>query len=486
MQKKSMESLDRPSLEAFREQQKLPIVLVLDNVRSGLNVGSIFRSADAFSIEKILLCGITAQPPHREILKTALGSTESVEWAYFEETADAIDYLKAQNAAIFAIEQAEPQIFLNDFEPPQGQILAFILGNEVDGVEETLLPRCDGVIEIPQFGTKHSLNVAVAAGIVLWESVRRCVPAMCLALVMCCPLSSSAQADQVDPAYKYRVELALEQLKNDNCDSCLLNYQQAFTLSKHSALSHLRAARCAVRCKREALSDSLIHTATQIDWSLCLGLMGNAREYPELNEDVAFKEQVRRLARQQGEAMGINFELMETLEGIHVLDQKYRKGADSMRSLFSKESAEFQLFLKQWRLQDSSNLAQVEAIIAQYGFPGKSLVGSRGARSAWLVLQHAPLEKQEQYFPLFTKAADDGELAKADWAYLLDRINMYKGLPQVYGSQITRDPETGNWRMHPIENEHLVNERRASVGLGPLEDYARRMGVEWRLPASKD
>jgi 23S rRNA (guanosine2251-2'-O)-methyltransferase len=173
MEKKSMDALNRPDVDTYRAQDKLPILLILDNVRSGLNVGSIFRSADAFSIEAVWLCGITAQPPHREILKTALGSTDSVSWSYFEDAADALRRAKSKGYGVYAIEQADPKQWLSDFDPRQSNGCALVLGNEVDGVNGALLPLCDGVVEIPQYGTKHSLNVAVAAGIVLWECVKK-------------------------------------------------------------------------------------------------------------------------------------------------------------------------------------------------------------------------------------------------------------------------------------------------------------------------
>lgn len=173
MEKLSMDALNRPTLEEFRRQEKLPLVLVLDNVRSGLNVGSVFRTADAFAAESVVLCGITAQPPHREILKTALGSTESVEWSYVDQTIEAVRNLTANGYRVFAIEQATEKIWLQDFQPVPGEKYAFVFGNEVDGVDTRVLAACAGVIEIPQFGTKHSLNIAVSAGIVVWEAARK-------------------------------------------------------------------------------------------------------------------------------------------------------------------------------------------------------------------------------------------------------------------------------------------------------------------------
>ena len=168
MEKLAAPDLNRLTVSDFKAAEKLPVVFVLDNLRSGLNIGSIFRTADAFALEKILLCGITAQPPHREILKTALGSTESVAWAHFAETAEAIGFLKKEGRTVLAVEQVEPKIWLHDFHPEPHKKYAFVLGNEVDGVGSEALKLCDGAVEIPQFGTKHSLNVAVAAGIVAW------------------------------------------------------------------------------------------------------------------------------------------------------------------------------------------------------------------------------------------------------------------------------------------------------------------------------
>jgi tRNA G18 (ribose-2'-O)-methylase SpoU len=173
MEKLSMEGLNRISVSDYRNQGKLPLVVLLDNVRSGLNVGSIFRTADAFAVEKILLCGITVQPPHREILKTALGSTDSVAWEYYSDPSQAVQQLKTRGYIVLAIEQTSDKVWLHEFDPAPGAKYAMVLGNEVDGVEDSLLEQCDGVLEIPQFGTKHSLNVAVAAGIVLWEAQKK-------------------------------------------------------------------------------------------------------------------------------------------------------------------------------------------------------------------------------------------------------------------------------------------------------------------------
>jgi tRNA G18 (ribose-2'-O)-methylase SpoU len=169
MKKLSMEELERLSVEEFKEIKKSPIVLVLDNVRSLNNVGSAFRTADAFRIEKIYLCGITGTPPHRDIQKTALGATESVEWEYCLNTMEAVDKLKNAGYQISALEQVDNSKMLNDFLPERGQKYALIFGNEVFGVEEEVLKACDHILEIPQLGTKHSLNISVSLGIAVWD-----------------------------------------------------------------------------------------------------------------------------------------------------------------------------------------------------------------------------------------------------------------------------------------------------------------------------
>lgn len=169
MAKLKLDELNRVSVADFKNQQKLPIVLVLDEVRSLHNVGSIFRTADGFAVEAMVLCGITAQPPHREIEKTALGATQSVEWSYFPSTVAAVLELKAKGYTVLALEQASESTLLTDFTPTADTKYAIILGNEVNGVNDEVMKLVDGCLEIPQFGTKHSFNVVVSAGIVLWD-----------------------------------------------------------------------------------------------------------------------------------------------------------------------------------------------------------------------------------------------------------------------------------------------------------------------------
>jgi len=172
MRKLTMTELNRPSLEEFREQKKVPVVLVLDNIRSLQNIGSIFRTADAFNLEAIFLCGITATPPHREIHRSALGATESVKWSYHDHAVDAIRLLKKKHYHAVAVEQTNRSIPLSEFTLTGSSPIALIFGNEIHGISEEALQEVSQAIEIPQFGTKHSLNVAVSAGIVLWEICR--------------------------------------------------------------------------------------------------------------------------------------------------------------------------------------------------------------------------------------------------------------------------------------------------------------------------
>jgi tRNA G18 (ribose-2'-O)-methylase SpoU len=176
MRKLLNEELGRKSLDQFRDSEKSPFVIVLDNVRSHHNVGSVFRTADAFLTEKIYLCGITATPPHREIQKTALGATDSVAWSYFKSTIEAIMELKTKGYKIVGIEQTEGSVELQDAVIKKCEKYALVFGHEVNGVGQEVIDLCDICVEIPQFGTKHSFNIAVSAGIVLWEMNKHLIP----------------------------------------------------------------------------------------------------------------------------------------------------------------------------------------------------------------------------------------------------------------------------------------------------------------------
>jgi 23S rRNA (guanosine2251-2'-O)-methyltransferase len=173
MRKLKLQELNRVDNETIKKQPKTPLVLVLDNIRSGLNVGSAFRTSDAFGLEKIYLCGITATPPHKEILKTAIGASESVAWEYSETTLETVLKLKKAGFLVVAIEQVDQRTWLQDFPMDFGKKYALVFGNEVDGVSEEILPHLDACIEIPQMGTKHSLNISVCVGIVVWDFFKK-------------------------------------------------------------------------------------------------------------------------------------------------------------------------------------------------------------------------------------------------------------------------------------------------------------------------
>lgn len=173
MRKLQNEELDRLTIDEFKKIQKIPLVLILDNIRSMHNIGSVFRTSDAFLIESVYLCGLTASPPQKDIHKTALGSTESVEWKYFKDTVAAIGSLKKENYVIIGIEQTNKSTMLQDFLPKENEKYALVFGHEVRGVEQRVIDLCDFSIEVPQYGTKHSLNISVCAGIVVWELFRK-------------------------------------------------------------------------------------------------------------------------------------------------------------------------------------------------------------------------------------------------------------------------------------------------------------------------
>jgi len=173
MRKLENSELERKSIEDFKKSDKTPLILVLDDIRSLHNIGSVFRTADAFLVEKIILCGITATPPNKEIHKTALGATETVSWEHHENVIEVIENLKKENVVTLAIEQVESAVFLQDFTVEKNQKYALVFGNEVFGVSQEAVAVCDGCIEIPQLGTKHSLNISVTAGIVVWDLFKK-------------------------------------------------------------------------------------------------------------------------------------------------------------------------------------------------------------------------------------------------------------------------------------------------------------------------
>ena len=173
MRKLKNNELNRLNLEEFKNSQKTPLIIVLDNIRSAYNVGSVFRTSDAFLVEKICLCGITPTPPHKEIRKTALGASETVNWQYYKNTMQCVNELKAAGYHIVSVEQAEHAVMLNEFFSQKTKKYALVFGNEVKGVEQAIVSASDTVIEIPQYGTKHSLNISVSSGIIIWDLLQK-------------------------------------------------------------------------------------------------------------------------------------------------------------------------------------------------------------------------------------------------------------------------------------------------------------------------
>ena len=176
MRKLKVTEMNRLTLSEYKQHKKFPLVVVLDHVRSLYNVGSVFRTSDAFCLEGIMLCGITATPPHPEIHKTALGAEDSVEWHYYKNTEEAVALLRERGYTILAVEQCEGSVMMQDFRIHKDEKYAIVLGNEVKGVQQQIVDLCDGCLEIPQFGTKHSMNVAVTAGIAIWSIVAQSLP----------------------------------------------------------------------------------------------------------------------------------------------------------------------------------------------------------------------------------------------------------------------------------------------------------------------
>jgi hypothetical protein len=302
------------------------------------------------------------------------------------------------------------------------------------------------------------------------------------AFLLLIALFVSAQTGPNNPDYKKAVDIGLGELQKGQCEPCIEAYERAFTISLHSALSHLRAARCAQLCNDAAKAQVFADKALEISWKTVNQVLEDGNKYPEILplRDSGLGKKTLKKSETLAKAAGFNLALAKELDRLKEVDQKYRRLSDEYRSKYAQNSPEYQKFMRDWQQSDSLCLVQAEAILQQYGYPGKSMVGGDRQDAIWLIIQHAPLAKQEQYFPLIDDAAQKRELNKSAWALLVDRIRMYRGQPQIYGSQVERDEATGGRKFHEIEDEANVNKRRAEVGLGPLEEYAERMGVNWK------
>lgn len=269
------------------------------------------------------------------------------------------------------------------------------------------------------------------------------------------------------------------------CALCVKQYfQYAENVVPLSAINLLRGAICAFQCGDTAKLDYFVEKAAKTNWGECLAIWNAVKAYPESLPEFAsmrssaFEKKVYTAAKSVATERGIHFGLYMELDVMQREDQRQRIRFDSASVKFPPGSPEFKSAQKELKESDAIRMDRIEAIIAQYGYPGKTLVG-RLADVAWLVIQHASLDKQEKYLPLLTQAAEKAELDKSNLAMLVDRIRFQKNQPQWYGSQVIRDPRTGKRTFYPIEDEANVNKRRAEVGLIPLEDYARSFGFEW-------
>jgi hypothetical protein len=284
-----------------------------------------------------------------------------------------------------------------------------------------------------------------------------------------------------DTAYIHAVERGLDYLKKGKCQSCLNAYQRAFAISQKSALSAMRAAVCAYQCQQDTLVLKYVRQAVAVDYEIAEDVWVDRQLAPEFDQvrSSKMRQYVQAIFANKDEQLGINVALKEELAIIYTIDQEPRLTLDSVVHVYGQASKQWQQHWQKTHRTDSLNLVRIEQIIQQYGYPGQSLVGSKQASTAWLVIQHSPLAIQEKYLPVLQKAANAGEIDKSNLALLIDRIRMYKGKKQLYGSQIVSSP-TGKRAFHPIEDESNVNKRRAKVGLGPIEEYAKEFGIKYK------
>lgn len=312
------------------------------------------------------------------------------------------------------------------------------------------------------------------------KAIIRIVTVAFYALVLTPSVAQTRYATS-DTAYVHAVELALTQLKEGRCQPCLTAYQHAFKISRKSALSTMRAALCAYRCNQSELAKSYVQQAVAIDYSIAEDTWFDQQATPEFNSvrSSTMKDLVEAVFAQKDAQLGINQALKQQLVVIYTTDQQPRLQFDSVSRVYGQNSVQMQQLWQHIHQMDSLNLVKIEQIIQQYGYPGQRLVGSKQANTAWLIIQHSPLAIQEKYFPLIRQAADQGEMSKTNMALLMDRIRVYKGQKQLYGTQVNIGP-TGQKSFDPIEDELNVNKRRAEIGLGPLEDYARQFGFEYK------
>lgn len=289
-----------------------------------------------------------------------------------------------------------------------------------------------------------------------------------------------------DPAYKENILCAQSALEAKDYPTCVECYKKALAISNKSPYSLIMAASCFSMNQEAEKAFPYIFTAIKQNWDQAEYYLNFVDGLDAVKASpqwfvVLDSLKARRIAYEST----LNMPLKQELDSMMVLDQKYRKMMDSVSTEFGWQSLEMGALWKKQNAVDSSNTIRVEEIIAEHGYPGKSLVGERSGEVAFFVIQHAELEIQEKYLDMMTEAADAGEVRWSLIAMLVDRVRMRQGKTQLYGSQVTRD-SSGNSIFHPIEDEPRVNERRKKVGLGPLEDYAKHFGIEYQVPKAKD
>lgn len=305
-----------------------------------------------------------------------------------------------------------------------------------------------------------------------------------ICLLSCLSIRAQQTYAIQDTTYKQAVEAALTALKQGNCKTCLDQYKRAFNLSQKSALSTLRAAVCAYQCGQSEQAHTYIQKATVLDWWACEDVCKNKTDYPEF--DPLRTDPLRAIVRveidKQKIAIGRNLGLERELEQILYADQYPRLRVDTIAKQYGYNSSVVQSINTEMRKADSINVIKIERILDKYGYPGKKLVGDKQSITAWLVIQHAPLALQEKYLPMMEAAAAIGELDKSSLALLIDRIRIRKGKKQLYGSQVHINSAGKPDRFEDIDDEANVNKRRLSMGLQPLEEYAKHWGIEYILP----
>lgn len=286
-----------------------------------------------------------------------------------------------------------------------------------------------------------------------------------------------------DPHYVASVEKAFAFMKQGQCDSCLTYYEKAFTISQKSALSMLRVAACAYQCGQEEQAKQYMQRAIAIDYGISADVWHDRRDNPEFNavRGTKMADYVRAEFERSDIRLGYNRPFKQELLTIYETDQQPRSQIDSLSKRFGYDSPEMREVWARINIVDSINLAKTERILNQYGYPRKNQVGPKAANTPWLIIQHSPLFIQEKYLPLIEAAAQQDDIPKSSLALLIDRIRVYKGQKQLYGSQVSTSV-TGQKAFDPIEDEANVNERRAAMGMGSIEEYARQFGFTYQPP----